>query len=160
MSLFEAQPYDPAQARKKRNIIIAIVFVVIILAIFWWQLRFWPEERVVDRFFDALQQQNFEKAYGIWMEDPNWKQHPQRYSRYTYDDFVKDWGPGGEWGIIKSHKIYDVRYPPRGHSGPVFGSPSGVVVIVTVNDRVADKASLWVQKNDKTLGFSPYTPAE
>jgi hypothetical protein len=33
---------------------------------------------------------------------------------------------------------------------------SGVVVVVTVNDRIADKAHIWVQKADKTLGFSPY----
>lgn len=159
MSLFEAQPYDPSHARKKRNIIIAIVFVVIILAILWWQLRFWPEERVVDRFFDALQQQHFEQAYGVWMQDPNWKQHPDRYARYTYNDFIKDWGPSGEWGVIKSHKIYAVVVP-HGYSGSRFATPSGVVVIVTVNDRIADKASLWVQKDDMTLGFSPYTPAD
>jgi hypothetical protein len=155
MSLFEAQPYNPAHGRKKRNIIIAIVFVVIVIAIVWWQLRYWPEERVVDHFFDALQQQNYDQAYGIWMHDPNWKQHPERYSRYSYNDFMKDWGPGGEWGIIKSHRIYGVGVPTGyGHR---FGSPSGVVVVVTVNDRVADKANLWVQKDDKTLGFSPYT---
>ncbi|HKD83554.1 MAG TPA: hypothetical protein VKB58_02310 [Terriglobales bacterium] len=155
MSLFEAQPYDPSQARKKRNIIIAIVFVVIILAIFWWQLRFWPEERVVDRFFDALQQQDFKQAYGIWMQDPNWNQHPQRYSRYTYDDFFKDWGPGGEWGIIKTHRISGAAVP-HGYSGTPWATASGVVVEVTVNDRIADKAHIWVQKDDKTLGFSPY----
>jgi hypothetical protein len=155
MSLFEARPYDPSQARKKRNIIIAIVFVVIILAIFWWQLRFWPEERVVDRFFDALQQQDFKQAYGIWMQDPNWNQHPQRYSRYTYDDFFKDWGPGGEWGIIKTHRISGAAVP-HGYSGTPWATASGVVVEVTVNDRIADKAHIWVQKDDKTLGFSPY----
>ena len=155
MTLFEAQPYDPAHARKKRNIIIAIVFVVIILALIWWQLRFWPEERVVDRFFDALQGQNFDQAYGVWMNDPDWKQHPDRYARYSFDDFKKDWGPGGEWGIIKSHKIYGAAVP-RSHGGPSWVQASGVVIVVTVNDRIADKAHIWVQKNDKTLGFSPY----
>jgi len=30
------------------------------------------------------------------------------------------------------------------------------VVVVTVNDRIADKAHVWVQKDDKSLGFSPY----
>ena len=155
MTLFEAKPYDPAQGRKKRNLIIAIVFVVIILALLWWQLRFWPEERVVDRFFDALQQQNFGQAYGIWMHDPGWKQHPDRYSRYSYNDFIKDWGPGGEWGIIKSHKIYGAAVP-HGYSGTPWAQASGVVVLVTVNDRIGDKAHIWVQKDDKSLGFSPY----
>ncbi len=160
MTLFEAKPYDPAQGRKRRNIIIAIVFALLVIGLIWWQLRFWPEEQVVDRFFDALQQANFEQAYGVWMADPNWKQHPDRYSRYSYNDFIKDWGPGGEWGVIKSHKIYAVGYPPRGHGAPTFGTPSGVVVIVTVNDRISRKESLWVQKDDKTLGFSPYVPPE
>ena len=153
MTLFEAQPYDLSYARKKRNIIIALILLAIVIGLVWWQLRFWPEERVVDRFFDALQQQNDEQAYGIWMHDPDWKQHPDRYSRYPYSDFVKDWGPGGEWGIIKSHKIYGAAAP---RSATPFGTASGVVVVVTVNDRIADKAHIWVQKDDKTLGFSPY----
>jgi hypothetical protein len=160
MTLFEAQPYDASSARKKRNLIIALAFVLILIGLVWWQLRFWPEERIVDSFFDALQQQDYPHAYGIWMNDPNWQQHPVQYSRYSYDDFMKDWGKGGEWGIIKSHKIYAAGYPPQGHGTPTFGTPSGVVVIVTVNDRIAHKASLWVQKGDKTLGFSPYVPPD
>lgn len=155
MSLFEAQPYDPSAARKKRNIIIGIAFLVIVVALIWWQLRFWPEERAVDRFFDALQQQHYEQAYGIWMHDPDWKQHPDRYARYPYSDFLKDWGPSGEWGVIKSHRL-DGAGVPHGYSGSPFAVASGVVVVVTVNDRVADKAHIWVQKDDKTLGFSPY----
>ncbi len=155
MTLFEAQPYDPARARKKRNLIIMLVMVVILLGIVWWQLRFWPEKHVVDHFFDALQQQNYEQAYGVWMHDPNWKQHPDQYSRYPYTDFIKDWGPGGEWGIIKSHKVEGAAVP-SGYSGTPFATASGVVVVVTVNDRIADKAHIWVQKDDKTLGFSPY----
>jgi hypothetical protein len=153
MTLFEAKPYDPTVAHKRRNLLIALVFLLLVVALFWWQLRYWPEERIVDSFFDALQQQKFEQAYGIWMHDPDWKQHRQQYARYSYDDFIKDWGPGGEWGIIKSHKIYGAAAP---HSTARFGSASGVVVVVTVNDRVADQAHIWVQKDDKTLSLSPF----
>jgi len=155
MSLFEAQPYDPAPARRKRNRIFALVAAIFVIVLLWWIFRFWPEERLVDHFFDALQQQNYEQAYGIWMHDPGWKQHAQKYSSYTYNDFVKDWGPSGEWGIIKSHRI-DGAAVPSGYSGTPFATASGVVVVVTVNERVADKAHIWVQKDDKTLGFSPY----
>jgi len=155
MTLFEAQPYNPARARKKWQRIAAIAAVVIVIAIVWWNLRFWPQEHVVDQFFGALQQQDFEKAYGIWMHDADWKQHSDQYSRYPYADFIKDWGPSGEWGVIKSHRV-DGAAVPTGYSGTPFATASGVVVVVTVNDRVADKAHIWVQKNDKTLGFSPY----
>ena len=155
MTLFEAQPYDPARARRKWKRIIAAVCGVIVIGILWWLFRFWPEEHIVDQFFDALQQQNFEKAYGVWMHDPDWKQHPDRYSRYPYNDFIKDWGPSGEWGIIKSYRIDGAAEPSGGNGSPFITGSSGVVVVVTVNDRVADKARLWVEKSDKTLGFSP-----
>ena len=102
---------------------------MLVIGVVWWQLRFWPEERQVDRFFDALQQQNYEQAYGVWMHDPDWKQHPDKYSRYSYNDFIKDWGPGGEWGIIKSHHV-DGAAVPKGYSGSPFATASGVVVVV------------------------------
>lgn len=155
MALFDAQPYDPARSRKKWLRISAIAGAVIVLSIVCWNLRFWPQEHLVDQFFDALQQQSFEKAYGIWMHDPDWKQHPDQYSRYPYNDFIKDWGPSGEWGIIKSHHV-DGAAVPTGYSGTPFATASGVVVVVSVNGRIADKAHIWVQKSDKTLGFSPY----
>ncbi len=155
MTLFEAQPYDVARARRKRLRIIAAISAVIVIGIVWYSLRLWPQEHLVDQFFDALQQQNFEKAYGIWMHDPDWKQHADKYSKYPYTDFLKDWGPGGEWGIIKSHHI-DGAAVPHGYSGSPFATASGVVVVVTVNERVSDKAHIWVQNDDKTLGFSPY----
>lgn len=155
MSLFEAQPYDLARTRRKWTRIIAAIGVVILIGIVWWFLRYWPQEQIVNQFFNALEQQNFEKAYGVWMHDPDWKQHPERYSRYPYSDFVKDWGPSGEWGIIKSHRI-DGAAVPKGYSGIPWATASGVVVVVTVNDRISDKAHLWVQNDDKTLGFSPY----
>ncbi len=155
MTLFEAQPYDPSGDRRKRNIILLIVGVIVVAAILWWVFRFSPQKHIVNTFFDALQQQNYEQAYGIWMHDPNWKQHADQYSRYSYNDFLKDWGPSGEWGIIKSHDIDGVAVP-HGYSGTPFATASGVVVVVTVNNRVADKAHIWVQSDDKTLGFSPY----
>ncbi len=155
MTLFEAQPYDPARARQRRTRIIVIIIVVIVLGLVAWHFRYWREEQQVNKFFDALQTQSFEKAYGVWMNDPNWKQHPDKYSRYPYSDFIRDWGPGGEWGIVKSHSIDGTAVPKGGDAG-AFVTPSGVVVVVTVNERIADKAHIWVEKSDKTLSFSPY----
>lgn len=155
MTLFEAQPYNPARARQRRARIIATIVVAIVLGLLAWRFHYWREERQVNKFFDALQQQNFEQAYAVWMNDPDWKQHPDKYARYPFSDFMKDWGPGGEWGIIKSHSIDGTAVPKGGNAG-AFVSPSGVVVVVTVNERIGDKAHIWVEKSDKTLGFSPY----
>ena len=106
MTLFEAQPYDEARALRRKGIIVAAIAAVIVIAAVVWLNRFYPEEHVVNQFFEALQTQSFETlAYGVWMHDPDWKQHPERYTRYSYNEFLKDWGPGGEWGIIKSHHV-------------------------------------------------------
>ncbi len=156
MTLFGAPVYDPAKARKKWIRIFSIAAIVLLIGIIAWEFRYWPEEHQVNKFFDALQQQNFETAYGVWMNDPGWKGHPQQYDRYPYRTFLQDWGPGSEWGVIKSHRIDFSDIPSGGNGSPFIKGSSGVVVVVTVNDRVADKAHIWVQKADKTLGFSPY----
>ena len=147
MTLLDAKEYDPGRERKRRTRIISLIVLALVVAFFGWWFRYWPEERVADRFFDALQKQEYETGYGIWMHDPQWRQHPERYPKYPYSEFYRDWGPGGEWGLIKSHKVYAAGSPP--------GGGSGVVVDVTVNDR-AQRARVWVEKSDKTMSFSPY----
>ncbi|HYV73930.1 MAG TPA: hypothetical protein VFB24_06710 [Candidatus Binatia bacterium] len=156
MTLFESQPYDPVQARKRRIRIVALSVIVLVCLILAWNFRYYAEERQVDKFFAALQKQDYETAYGIWFHDPGWKQHPQKYPDYPFSSFMQDWGPGGQWGLIKSYHV-DGSAVPKGGTGTKFDvGSSGVVVVVTVNERVADKAHIWVEKSDKTLGFSPY----
>jgi hypothetical protein len=147
MTLLDAQQYDEEKARRKRARIILVAVVLVVMAFLGWWFRYWPEERVADRFFGALQKQQYEIAYGIWMHDPQWRQHQDRFSKYPFHEFYRDWGPGGEWGLIKSYKIYAAGTPP--------GGGSGVIVDVTVNDR-AERARVWVEKSDKTMSFSPY----
>ena len=146
-TLFEAPAYDPARERRKKIIISAIVIVAMVVAAVAWFNRYWPEKRVVSQFFTALEQKDYEKAYGIWLHDPNWKQHPQQYANYPYKDFYTDWGPSGEWGLINAFHV-DTAVAPKSGS-------SGVVVQVTVNGRTK-KCFLWVEKSSKTLTFSPF----
>ena len=144
MTLLDAQKYDEARDRRRRTIIIVSVIVILILAWVGYHLRNYPERLAVHKFFGALQHQSYEVAYGIWFHDQNWRQHPAQYSSYAYNDFYRDWGPGGEWGVIKSYDV-DCSLSPGG---------SGVIVQVTVNQRTTH-AYVWVQKSDKTLSFSP-----
>jgi hypothetical protein len=148
MTLLDAPTYDPAKARRRKIKIAAAIVVVIVLAGLSWMYRNWPEERVVDKFFSALQHNDYETAYGIYFNDPGWLQHRQKYSQYTYADFYRDWGPGGEWGLIKSHRIYGSASTKGLGSG-------GVVVEVIVNERT-EHARMFVQRSDKTLTVYPY----
>jgi hypothetical protein len=145
-TLFEAPAYDPRRERRRKIIAAVAIVVVLCLGALAWVYRHWPEERVVNRFFAALEHKDFEQAYGIWMADKGWKQHPDKYARYPFKEFYIDWGPGGEYGIINTHHI-------EGSVSPKGGS--GVVVVVKVNDR-AEPARIWVETSDKSLTFSPY----
>jgi hypothetical protein len=144
-TIFEAPQYDPRRERRRKLIIAGVLIIVIAGAVLAWLFRNWPEERVADQFFTALEQKDYERAYGLWFADPNWKQHPEKYKKYPFNEFYTDWGPGGEWGLVKEHKVIGSLAPRGG---------SGVIVEVRVNNRV-EPARLWVEKSDKTLTFSP-----
>ncbi len=146
MTLFEAPPYDPRRDQRRKAIVVVAIASVLVLAALAYAFRNLPYERVVDHFFDALERNDFETAYGIWLNDPNWKQNQAQHANYTFHDFYVDWGPGGEWGVIRSHRIVGSAAPKGG---------SGVVVVVKVNERAED-ARIWVERKDKTLTFSPY----
>jgi hypothetical protein len=145
MTLMDAQQYDDSRARRRRTRIILIALVALVAGWVLYHLRDYPERNVVGKFFAAVQKQDYESAYALWFHDPEWKQHQQKYSNYQFNDFYRDWGPGGEWGLVKSYSV-DCSYSPS--------SGSGVIIQVTVNHR-AEHAYVWVQKSDRTLSFSP-----
>jgi hypothetical protein len=146
MTLLDAKDYHPELDRKKRVRIFTIVIVILALAVVVWWNRFWPEEHVAKKFFSALQQQNYEVAYGVYYHDPDWQQHPQNHSQYPFNEFKQDWGPGGQWGIVRKFRIYGSSNCP--------GGGTGVVVDSVVNDR-AEHAQLYVDKSDKTISTPP-----
>ena len=148
MTLLDAKQYDPARERKRRARIIAFISLLVVLAGVVWWFRYWPEEHIVGKFFDALQKQDYKTAYAIWMQDPDWQKHAdnRRIHDYPFGDFYRDWGPGGEWGLIKTQKVFGASACP--------GGGTGVVVDVVVNDR-AEHAQVWVEKSDKTLSYPP-----
>ncbi len=145
MTLLDAPTPDLARERRRKLIIVYAIVAVVVVALLVWRFRYWPEEHVVDKFFSALQAKDYEGAYGVWMHDPAWRQHPEKYAAYPYNDFYRDWGPGGEWGLVKDHSV-DCALGTK--------ESSGVILQVTVNGR-AEHPYLYVNKSDKTMSFSP-----
>jgi hypothetical protein len=146
MTLMDAKEFDEAAARRKKIRILTIIGVLLVLGILAWRFRFWPEERLVDKFFASLQRQDYETAYSLYMADPAWKQHPEQHALYPYNEFYRDWGPGGEWGLVKKYRLYATGECPKGGSG--------VIVEVVVNDR-SEHEQIYVQKKEKTFSPSP-----
>jgi hypothetical protein len=146
MTLLDAKEYDPEKDSRKRKRIILIVLVLLIMLGLGWWFRNWREERIVRTFFTALERQDFKTAYAIWMNDPNWAQHPDKYAKYAFNEFYQDWGPGSQWGVIKSWRVNGSSTCPP--------PSSGILVDVIVNDRV-EHAQVWVEKSDHTLSYPP-----
>ena len=145
MTLLDAPPPDYTRERRRKKIIISLVLLVVIVGLLFWRFRYWPEEHVVDKFFSALQNKDYEGAYGVWMHDPAWRQHAAKYTNYSYSDFYRDWGPGGEWGLVQSHSVDCALGTKEG---------TGVILQVTVNGR-SQHPYLYVDKSDKSMSFSP-----
>ncbi len=89
MTLLDAKPYDPGPARRRKIKILVAAFVVIVLAVIVWTNRYWPEERIVGKFFAALKNKDYDTAYAIYFADPQWKEHPAKYSRYPLSQFSR-----------------------------------------------------------------------
>ncbi len=145
MTLLDAPAYNVARARKRRNIIISSIVGVLVLAVLVYVFWNWPAEHRVNRFFAALEQQQFEQAYGIWNNDPDWKQHPEKYAStgYPYNRFLDDWSLNGEYGRITSHKVL--------YATSSLGNST--LIAVEVNGR---RTPVTIGVQHGVLGFTPF----
>ena len=143
MTLLDAPAYDGRRARQLRNIGIAVAVVVVLGAIAAWWFWTWPEQHRVNQFMQTIEAGNLEKAYAMWYSDPQWQQHPEKYSAYGFDKFLDDWGPKGTYGKITGHKILMAKS---------YGN--GVIVGLEIN---GGKTPVFLRVNPKTkeIGFSP-----
>jgi len=150
MTIFQAEEYDFAKARRRKIIISVVIVVVLILGGLGWLFRNWPEEHLVSKFLTALENKDYKTAYGYWVADKDWQQHPQQHAQYPFQSFYGDWGPGGDWGQITSFTIEGSEVPKASYS-----SGNGVVVMVLINGH-KEPTGIWVTKSDHSMTFSPF----
>ncbi len=158
MTLMDAPEYNAARERRKNVIIISTASTLFTIFIVWWLIAGhpldWPwhwnayifGRSTVNRFFTAVEQNDLNKAYGIWFNDPNWQQHPAQHSNYTFDRFQADWSPTSirnDYGPIHSHRIAAERYV-----GNVL------VVAIYVNGRKTNPVFLAYDPRNHALTYS------
>ena len=119
--------------RRNRRILIGAILLLVVVALLYWQFKNYPQERAAKRFLAALERQEYREAYDIWKPDP---------FSYRYQDFMRDWGPEGEYGKVERFQMTGSR--SRG---------SGVIVTFHINGK---EARIWVEKTDKSLSFPPF----
>jgi hypothetical protein len=153
MTLLNAPEYDANRETRKRNVLIGagvLVVLVILMGIggfmlgHGWFFSNLPIEHKVDKFFSALEAKDYNQAFIIYTNDPEWQQHPEKHADYPLKRFTEDWttaSPVG--GPILSHHVDISKVDGTG----AFGS--GVIVAVRVNGD--HKIFMWYQRSDGTL---------
>ena len=153
MTLLNAPKYDASRETTKRNILVGsavaiLLGVVITLAGYimghGWFFMNLPVEHRVGTFLTAVQSADYPKAYGIWQNDADWQQHPDKYKDYPLSRFTEDWTTASDWhGPVKT---FHVDVSKR--------DDTGTVVAATVND---SRKRLFVkyQRKDGTLSYFP-----
>ena len=159
MTLLDAPEFDAARARRNTLILQIGAGALFVLFVVWWLVAgrpvdwpwYWDRylfgRAAVNQFLSALEANDMAKAYGIWVRDKNWQQHPAQYSVYPFSRFQDDWGPNSpdnEYGAIRSHKIV-----LAGHYG------NGVLVAALINGRKSDALDLAYDPKSGQLSFAP-----
>ncbi|MEO6910873.1 MAG: hypothetical protein ABI158_08115 [Edaphobacter sp.] len=152
MTLLNAPEFDGRRETRNRNLLIGAAVTVALAVVIGlggyvmghgWFFSLLPVEHRINVFLNTLQDKDYAKAYGIWMNDPNWQQHPQKYD-YTLKRFTEDWTTESDWGPIVWHHV-DISKRDG----------SGVVIAVRVNHS-PKKLFLWYERKDGTLTYSPH----
>jgi hypothetical protein len=132
--LFDSEAPKPKTGIRKYWPLLVII-VVVGGVIGYFAFHNLPEKRAVANFLTQLEQGNYKEAYKLWQPAPD----------YTYDDFMHDWGPKGDYGKIREFKILDAE-----SKGSAIA-----IVIVTINNQTPALA-LLVDRKTKGLAYSPY----
>jgi hypothetical protein len=133
MALLDAQPPPPPR-HIARYVIIALAAVVatIVACYLLWDF---PEERAVTRFLTAVEHGDYQTAYRLWQPSPS----------YSFNDFMNDWGPKGDYGKIREFEILD----------STATTSETVTLIVSINHE-QPPLKLLVDRKSKGMAYSPY----
>jgi hypothetical protein len=153
MTLLNAPEFNETKEKRNRNILIGSGVLIIVLGIValagfvmghgWFFVNL-PIEHRVGTFLSALQAKDYPRAYGIFYNDPNWQQHPQKYKDYPLERFTEDFTTESDWkGPVTS---YHVDFSRRDKGGTVVAS--------TINGNT--NLTLHYSRKDGTLSFFPF----
>jgi hypothetical protein len=160
MTLMDAPKYDAARAQLRSRLLSGVLIGLLLFLIGMWLFTgrpvdypwnwwtYWAGERDVNQFLLAVEGNDMVRAYGIWNNDFDWRNHQNQYQTYNFDRFQQDFGQdssANDFGTIKSHKIVARKL-----------SGSALIVAALINGRKTHALFLAYDKNDHKLSFSPF----
>jgi hypothetical protein len=159
MTLLDAPKFDEDRAKRRQLLSYGTAGVVFLLIVIFWlasgRPADWPwnwythlaGRSAANRFLTAVEQNDLQKAYGIWLHDADWQKHPEKYNAYTFPRFQGDWSstsPDNEYGVIQSHKIVAAR---------VYKNV--LLMGILINGRKSKALFLTYFPKDHALNFAP-----
>jgi len=153
MTLLNAPEFNVQKETRKRNLLVGsgvLITTLVLLTLagyllgHGWLFINLPVEHRVDTFLSALQAKDYPRAYGIFYNDKDWQQHPDKYKDYPLQRFTEDFTTESEWKAPIN--TYHVDFSKRDHTG--------VVVASTING--GTNLTLKYQSSDGTLSFFPF----
>lgn len=129
---------DERREKRIKRVVVVVVAVLIVGGILYFLFKNFREEHQARQFLELLQKHDYQAAYRLWGCTES---NPCR--DYPFPEFMKDWGPQSARADVGSYKIAKSR-------------ACGSGVILTVDFGKSQEEKLWVQKDDLTIGFSPW----
>ena len=138
----------PLPSKIPRNVILGAAILLAVSIPVYVLLRFHTEKATVRLFLSQVAAGDYQSAYRTW----------KPASSYPFQDFLRDWGPNGEYGPVKSYDLRSARSPV---------GASGVIVTVAVSaaspfpaaddpkSRDVKEVRLWVERSDQSISYAP-----
>lgn len=137
--------YGHGQERRGKIIkwtVLGTITVLVLGTVSYFGFRNYPKRQALNNFIEFLQKKDYRSAYALWGCT---EQTPCR--DYSYERFMRDWGPDSPASRPESAKITN-----KATCGPFF-KPTGILRVYHFDPDYS--ASLWVNSDDGTIGFSP-----
>lgn len=138
----------PPPSKVPRYVLLGAIILVVVTVPLYVLLRFHTEKATARLFLSELVAGDYQAAYRTW----------KPASSYSFQDFMRDWGPSGEYGPVKSYELRSARSP---------GGASGVIITVAVSaltpfpgdgdrdGRNTKEIRLWVERSDQSISYAP-----
>ncbi|MGA3046463.1 MAG: hypothetical protein ABSD67_07545 [Terracidiphilus sp.] len=159
MTLMDAPKFDEVRDQRRRVILYGSSGGLFLLIVIWWLVAGrpidWPwnwnhhlmGRAAANEFLTAVEKNDLPKAYGIWIHDKNWQQHPNLNGAYPFSRFQGDWSstsPDNEYGNIQTHKIVAAR---------MYGNV--LLMAILINGRKSGALNIDYDPKTHQLNFSP-----
>jgi len=127
---------DERRLKIIKSLVISLVALLVIGGTAYFIFHNYRQEQQVKRFFALLEQKDYQAAYVLWVRTESDRKG------YSYETFLRDWGPQGDHRDVSDFHISKSRSCGNG-------------VILTVDFGKNQMEKLWVAREDLTIGYSP-----